>query len=61
VGKTNYPFSAKLNTIEMGKVAIDILEMKRNNREFFSEQFHKSLNIVGKEDDIGEMLYKLNE
>jgi len=26
VGKTAYPYSAKLSTIEMGKVAIDILE-----------------------------------
>lgn len=34
VGKTQYPWSAKLNTIEMGKVAVDILEMKRNMREF---------------------------
>jgi len=42
-------------------VAIDIFEVKRNNREFYKEQFHKSLNIVTKEDDISEMLYKLNE
>ena len=29
IGKTAYPWSAKLNTIEMGKVAFDILEIKR--------------------------------
>ena len=34
VGKTVYPWSAKLNTIEMGKVAFDIFELKRNNREY---------------------------
>jgi len=39
VGKTVYPFSAKLNTIELGKVAFDILELKRNQREFREEQF----------------------
>jgi len=61
VGKTVYPWSAKLNTIEMGKVAVDVLELKRNNREYQKEQFHKSLNIVEKDDDMGEMLYKLNE
>jgi hypothetical protein len=30
VGKTAYPYSAKLSTIEMGKVAYDVLEMKRS-------------------------------
>lgn len=29
VGKAAYPWSAKLDTISMGKVAFDILEMKR--------------------------------
>ena len=61
VGKTQYPWSAKLNTIEMGKIAVDILELKRNNREFLKEQFQKSLSIVTREDDQGETLYKLNE
>jgi len=45
----------------MGKIAVDILELKRNNREFLKEQFHKSLSIVTRDDDQGEMLYKLNE
>ena len=29
-GMTKYPWSAKLNTIEMGKVAFDVFEMKRH-------------------------------
>ena len=37
VGKTAYPYSAKLNTIEMGKVAFDVLEMKRTQREYRTE------------------------
>ena len=61
VGKTVYPWSAKLNTIEMGKVAFDVLELKRNQREYLREQFHKSLNIVNKDDDIMEVIFKLNE
>jgi hypothetical protein len=61
VGKTNYPFSAKLSTIELGKVAVDILEVKRNNREFYKELQLKALNIVNKDDDVSEMLYKINE
>ena len=46
VGKTVYPWSAKLNTIEMGKVAFDIFELKRNNREYQKEQYMKSLNTI---------------
>ena len=46
LGKTAYPWSAKLNTIEMGKVAFDILEIKRQQREYLNEQFNKALNIV---------------
>jgi hypothetical protein len=61
VGKTAYPFSAKLNTIELGKVAFDILELKRNQREHEKEQFRKTLNIVKKEDDVTEVLYKMFE
>lgn len=34
VGKTAYPWSAKLDTISMGKVAFDIFELKRANREY---------------------------
>jgi len=45
----------------MGKVAFDVLEMKRVQREFTREQFQKSLNTVGKEDDISEVLFKLFE
>jgi len=60
-GKTVYPWSAKLNTIEMGKVAVDILELKRNNREFMKEQFNKQLNIVKPTDDTGETLFKITE
>lgn len=33
-GMTKYPWSAKLNTIEMGKVAFDVFEMKRHQREY---------------------------
>ena len=34
IGKTVYPWSAKLNTIQMEKVAFDIFENRRNEREF---------------------------
>lgn len=37
MGAAAYPWSAKLNTIEMGKVAFDVLEMKRTNREYRRE------------------------
>lgn len=37
-GKTSYPFSAKLNTIKMGEVAIDIFELLRNNKLYQKEQ-----------------------
>ena len=45
----------------MGKVAVDILELKRNNREYLKEQFQKSLVNIKPEDDVGEMLFKMNE
>lgn len=61
VGKTAYPFSAKLSTIELGKVAYDILELKRNAREHQKEQFKKTLNIIKKDDDISEVLFKMFE
>ena len=61
VGKTAYPSSAKLDTIEMGKVAYDVLELKRNQREHEIEQFRKTLNIVKKNDDINEVVYKMFE
>lgn len=37
VGSTKYPSSAKLSTIAMGKVAYDVLEMKRLQREHIKE------------------------
>lgn len=61
VGKTVYPWSAKLNTIEMGKVAFDIMEHKRVHREYKREQFMKSLHIVKKNDDYAEVLFKMFE
>jgi hypothetical protein len=45
----------------MGKVAYDVFELKRNNREYLKEQFTKALNIIKGEDDSGEILFKLNE
>lgn len=36
-GKTAYPTSAKLSTIAMGKIAFDVLEMKRHQREYVKE------------------------
>jgi hypothetical protein len=61
LGKTVYPWSAKLNTIELGKVAMDVFEMKRSIREFKKEQFNKQLNVVKKDDDISEALFKIIE
>ncbi len=61
VGKTKYPWSAKLNTIEMAKVAFDVLEMKRVQREYTSEQFKKALNVIKPEDDMSEVLFKMFE
>lgn len=61
MGAAAYPWSAKLNTIEMGKVAFDVLEMKRTNREYRREQFMKSLHIINKEDDIREVIFKMFE
>ena len=37
VGKSKYPWSAKLNTIEMGKIAVDIFEWKKFLREYWAE------------------------
>jgi hypothetical protein len=45
----------------MGKVAFDIFEMKRTQREYLSEQFNKALNIIKKDDDISEVIFKLFE
>ena len=45
----------------MGKVAFDVLEMKRHQREYLKEQFTKSLHIVHAEDDLSEVLFKLFE
>jgi hypothetical protein len=45
----------------MGKVAVDIFEQKRLRRDFEKEQFSKSLNIVKKDDDWNELLFKLFE
>ena len=33
----------------------------RQNREFKKEQFTKSLNIISKDDDISEVLFKMFE
>ena len=60
-GKTAYPYSAKLSTIEMGKVAFDVLEMKRTQREYRQEQQAKALNIIKREDDYREMIFKIFE
>jgi hypothetical protein len=60
-GKTAYPYSAKLSTIKMGEVAIDIFEMLRNNKLYMKEQSYKALNVIKGNDDIGEVLFKLNE
>lgn len=60
-GKVPYPYSAKLSTIEMGKIAFDVLEMKRHQREYAREQFTKSLHIVNEDDDLSEALFKLFE
>ena len=61
MGKKDYPWSAKLNTIKMQEVAFDIFEIKRNMREFYKEQFTKSLNIIKKDDDFSEMIFKMFE
>jgi len=45
----------------MGKVAFDVLEIKRTQREFRNEQQHKALNIVNKDDDISEVIFKIFE
>lgn len=45
----------------MGKIAFDILEMKRHQREYQKEQFTKSLHIVTENDDMSEVLFKLFE
>lgn len=45
----------------MGKVAYDIFELKRSRREFQQEQFNKALNIIKSEDDMSEMMFKMNE
>ena len=45
----------------MGKVAFDVLEMKRVQREYYNEQYNKALNIVKPGDDFAETLFKLFE
>jgi len=45
----------------MGKVAIDIFEGMRNLRDYRKEQFQKSLNVIKKDDDISEVLFKMFE
>ena len=52
VGQTKYPWSAKLNTIDLGKVAVDIFEGMRALRDYQKEQFAKSLNIIKKHQHI---------
>ena len=60
-GKSAYPSSAKLSTIAMGKVAFDVLEIKRHQREYKQEQFHKSLHIIHDNDDVSEVVFKMFE
>lgn len=45
----------------MGKIAFDVLEVKRHQREYAKEQFTKSLHIVHEEDDLSEAIFKLFE
>ena len=45
----------------MGEVAVDIFEMLRNNRHFMKEQAYRALNVIKEDDDVGEVLFKLNE
>ena len=45
----------------MGKVAFDVLEMKRFQRDYTREKFTKSLMIIDKDDDMPEVLFKLFE
>ena len=45
----------------MGKVAFDILEMKRFQRDYSREKFTKSFVIINKDDDMPEVLFKLFE
>ena len=61
VGNKKYPWSAKLNTLKLEKVAYDVFQIKRNQRDYYKEQFTKSLHIIKREDDISEMLYKMFE
>lgn len=60
-GKVEYPHSAKLETIAMGKVAVDIFEQRRLARERAKEQAAKALHIVNAQDDIQEVVFKLFE
>jgi len=61
LGATKYPWSAKLDTISLGKVAVDIFEQKRLQREHLQEQQKKQLFIVSPEDDMTEAIFKLFE
>lgn len=45
----------------MGKVAFDVLEVKRTQREYRAEQQNKALNIVKREDDVSEVIFKIFE
>lgn len=45
----------------MGKIAFDIMEHKRVNREYKREQYMKSLHIVKNNDDISEVIFKMFE
>jgi hypothetical protein len=61
VGKKDYPWSAKLNTIAMEKVAYDVFEIKKNMREFNKELLAKALHVIQPQDDFGELMFKMFE
>jgi len=42
-------------------VAVDVFEGMRALRDYQKEQFAKSLNIIKRDDDISEVLFKMFE
>jgi hypothetical protein len=61
IGAAKYPWSAKLDTLALGKVALDIFEQKRLQREHAKEMRAKYLHIVKEDDDVNEVIFKLFE
>jgi hypothetical protein len=61
VGRVDYPWSAKLNTLKLEKVAFDLFEYKKNVREYEKEQMARSLIVIKKEDDFSELIFKMFE